>query len=91
MSKYDKLREWLDHQPDDIVSVSFEDIEDDDRIGVKLPLAARQRRQWWGNEISRDSLHVQCRAWLKAGWKVEELNLATETVVFTRLVGRNGR
>jgi hypothetical protein len=86
MSKYDALSNWLRKQTGDLVPVLFDDIEDEDRIGVKLPLAARERREWWGNEISRDSRHVQCRAWLKAGWKVEKVNLGAETVVFTRLV-----
>lgn len=86
MSKYNLLGQWLGKQAGDLVPVSFEEIEDEDRIGVRLPLAARERRQWWGNEISRDSRHVQSRAWGNAGWKVAEVNLAAETVIFSRLV-----
>ncbi len=88
MNKYDLLGNWLRRQPGVRVSASFEDIEDEDRIGVKLPLTARQRREWWGNEVSGDSRHVQCRAWFKAGWKVKEVDLAAQTVVFVRYAKR---
>jgi hypothetical protein len=88
MNKYDLLGNWLRRQPGVRVSPSFEDIEDEDRIGVKLPLTARQRPEWWGNEVSGDSRHVQCLAWLKAGWKVEEVDLAAQTVVFVRDANR---
>ena len=84
MSKYDVLGDWLRRQLGDRVATVFQDIEDEDRIGVKLPKSARHRREWWGNEVSRDSRHVQCLVWLKAGWKVAEVDLTAETVVFVR-------
>jgi hypothetical protein len=87
MSQYNALGTWLQKQRGDRVSVTFEDIEDQDKIGVKLPPTAREHRQWWANERSPDSRHVQCRAWSEAGWKVEEVDLAAETVVFARLLG----
>jgi hypothetical protein len=90
MSSYDVLSDWLRRQPGDRVSVLFDDIEDEDRIGVELPMTARRRREWWGNETSDDSRHVQCRSWLNAGWKVAEVNLGRETVVFTRFVRQQG-
>jgi hypothetical protein len=46
MSKYERLQNWLRNQSGDPVFVLFDDIEDEDRIGVKLPLTARQHREW---------------------------------------------
>jgi hypothetical protein len=88
MSKYDVLGDRLRRQPGDRIVTVFQDIEDEDRVGVKLPMTARHRREWWGNEVSRDSRHVHCLVWLKAGWKVDEVDLTAETVVFVRSAKR---
>lgn len=67
MGKYKPLQDWLKNQPGDQVTLSFDDIEDEDKIGVELPKSAREYRPWWGNESKPGSR--QCRAWLDAGWK----------------------
>ena len=85
MSKYTALTEWLKNQPSNRVQVSFDDIEDEDKIGVKLPRSAREHREWWSNEVSKLTRHYQCRAWLNAGWKVETVNLNREFVSFVKL------
>jgi hypothetical protein len=84
MSKYDILGDWLRNQRSSPVSLLFDDIEDRDRIGVKLPMTARQRREWWGNESTPASRHVQSKAWLSAGWRVEDVDFRRELVVFVR-------
>jgi hypothetical protein len=84
MNKYARLSDWLRNQSGRIVTASFDDIEDEDRIGVELPLTARERRSWWGNEANARSRHVQCQSWLSAGWKVEHVDFATEMVAFVR-------
>jgi hypothetical protein len=36
MGKYDRLTRWLERQTADRIEVSFEDMEDEDKIGVHL-------------------------------------------------------
>jgi len=85
MSKFDPLRESLRRRLSDRVEMTFEEIEDEDKIGVKLPRAAREHREWWANEINPHTRHYQCRAWLAAGWKVEHVDLSKEVVIFVRV------
>ncbi len=47
------------------VELSFPDIER--IIGAMLPNSAA-RPQWWANELSQESRHVQRRAWQEAGY-----------------------
>ena len=84
MSKYDPLARYLKELPASRqeITLAFEDIEDKDKIGVELPSSAKQYRPWWGNEAR--SSGRQCRAWLDAGWKVEDVHLQRETVTFRR-------
>ena len=83
MHKYEPLRDWLLKQPGIQVTVSFDDIEVEDRIGVKLPPSAREHRTWWGNEVAADSR--QCRAWLDARWRVDSVDLLRERVTFVKM------
>jgi hypothetical protein len=84
MTKYNPLSDWLERQLTDRVEVTVDDIEDDDKIGVQLPQSAREYREWWANETSPKTRHLQRRAWTEMGWKVESVDLAKETVVFAR-------
>lgn len=79
MNRYDPLRWHLAKVPADQheVRFSFRDIE---KIVGPFPPSARNRRQWWENSES----HVQAAAWQGAGFKVTEVNLTTELVVFGR-------
>lgn len=85
MKKYEPLSAWLKRQVCDRVELTFEDIEDEDKIGVKLPRAAREHRAWWANEASPKTRHYQCRAWIDAGWRVEVVDVERESVVFVRI------
>ena len=51
-------------------------------LGSALPVSARKRDEWWGNE--RNSGSRQCRAWMFAGWKAAELDRVRETLLFYR-------
>ena len=82
--KYAPLTEWLKRQLSDRVRVLLDDIEDEDKIGVQLPRAAKEHRAWWANEVSPKTRHYQCRAWTEAGWKVEDANLKRGVVIFVR-------
>lgn len=76
--KYALLQEWLEKQDEKIIRVSFEDIQT--LLGTELPASARNHRSWWAN----DHTHSQALAWLQAGWKIEDIQIAEETVVFKK-------
>jgi hypothetical protein len=85
MSRYDLLRDYLERQSADRIQLSFRDIEDEDRIGLKLPRSAKEKQAWWANETNPTTRHYQCRAWRSAGWKVEYVDLNREIVIFMRM------
>lgn len=79
MSKYSPLRDFLSQCEDDLIELSFKEIED--ILGSSLPDSAREHRGWWGNDRS----HTQARnGWLAAGWEVSHVDLQKEIVVFRR-------
>ncbi len=79
MAEYWRLRRFLERQRADKIVLSFEELEG--ILGHPLPPSARKHRAWWGNWHG----HSQARAWLEAGWKVLEVDLAGEEVVFGRV------
>lgn len=79
MGKYDPLQKFLTRKRDREIELSFADIE---RIIVGMLPNSAQRPQWWANEVSVDSRHVQSRAWLNAGYDASLL--PAERVRFTR-------
>jgi hypothetical protein len=81
MSKYHPLYERLRSEFDNSISVRFDQIET--ILEFMLPDTARQRPQWWANE-SAQTRHVQCKAWMDAGFQTRNFNLANETVEFVR-------
>lgn len=80
MGKYDPLREHLAALPENVreLTMRFEEIQ---QLVGQLPRSAYLHRAWWGNT---DDARVEARAWRAAGWHVQTVNLATETVVFAR-------
>lgn len=65
MAKYDPLRQHLRRQKAARYEMTFRDIE---RVLTGLLPKSAQRPEWWANEVSPDTRHVQCRAWLDAGY-----------------------
>lgn len=49
-------------------------------MGEELPFSAREHRPWWANS----GTHSHATSWMRAGWKTAQVDLAAETVVFTR-------
>ena len=80
MPKYTPLYDYLRRKPGPEVELSFVQIER--VLGSMLPKSA-SRQQWWANERSADSRHVQRRAWIDAGY--EAFLLPKERVLFRRL------
>ena len=76
--KYQKLHTHLSGLITQEWRASFSEIES--VVGFKLPPAARRHRAWWENDIG----HPHGRAWLTAGWKTAEVNMAAETLAFRR-------
>jgi len=66
-------------------TLSFGEIEQ--IIGDKLPPSAHNHREWWSNHAGS---HVQARAWLEAGWEVENVDQEARTVRFRRKVEHDG-
>jgi hypothetical protein len=62
-----------------VVRLSFARI--DGLIGSNLPMSAYRNKKWWRNSPS--SAHA--RAWLDAGWEVQEVNLKEGFVVFRKV------
>lgn len=73
MSRYDSLKDRLSMlQGSGRVSFSFLEIEQ--LIGGALPAAAKRPRAWWANETDPKASHVQCCAWMNAGWLVDDVD-----------------
>lgn len=77
--KYAALGDWLRERPPHIDSVllSFEGVEK--LLGESLPSSAREHRSWWANDPLS---HPQSQAWLSAGWRVTDVDLIEEAVLF---------
>jgi hypothetical protein len=80
MGKYDPLRDHLSRQRAAAYEMTFRDIE---RVLSQLLPKRAQRPEWWANETNPDSRHVQCRAWLEAGYTAHPVKGA-ERVRFER-------
>jgi len=80
MSKYDPLRHHLANQRADEWWATFTEIEN--VLGAKLPPSARRYAEWWANNPAEEGR--QCQAWLKAGWRTSDVDVAAMKVRFTR-------
>jgi hypothetical protein len=90
MGKYEPLTKFLQKQTGSEVRMSFAQIER--VVGFKLPPVAQHHRAWWSNSASNN---VMTKAWLNAGFRSEQVDMAAGRVVFRReaqvaLVPRTG-
>lgn len=81
MSKYYSLSRWFDSLSSHETTLTFTEVET--ILGFPLPPTARERSQWWANEAG-NTRHVQCNSWTCAGFRVKNLDLTKESVVFER-------
>ena len=79
MVKYEQLSAFLDRQTAGEVAMTFAEIEA--VIGRRLPPSARKHRPWWSNNPSNS---VMTQAWLKAGYKTEQVDMGAERLVFRK-------
>ena len=79
MGKYEPLTEFLQKQPGAEVRMSFAQIER--VVGFRLPPVAQRHRAWWSNSPTNN---VMTRAWLDAGFRSEQVDMAARKLVFRR-------
>ena len=63
--KYRPLFNYLSQQTDDVVTLTFAEIED--ILGFALPVSFQRYASFWAN--NDNGQHHHCRAWLDAGYK----------------------
>jgi hypothetical protein len=81
ISKYSGLENHLKFRAafTNLVKLSFARI--DGLIGSNLPMNAYRDPEWWNNNSS--SIHA--KAWLNAGWEVQEVNLKEGHITFKKV------
>lgn len=84
--KYDGLRSYLGAQRQARIRLSFAEVGR--RAGVRLPTSAYGHPAWWANDSKS---HVQAKAWLEAGYKTENVDIAAQSVEFVRVERRGVR
>ncbi|MBS0384222.1 MAG: hypothetical protein JSS00_02605 [Proteobacteria bacterium] len=78
--KYGALKSYLASRAQRRLRLSFDDVA---RIAkVRLPASAFDHPAWWANDSKS---HVQAKAWLEAGYKTENVDLAAQSVEFVRV------
>ncbi len=78
--KYEPLAHYLSRSAQDVAVLEFAEIER--IIGAQLPTSARKYPAWWSN---RGDGHLNAQAWLRAGFKSEQLDLEHARVAFRRV------
>ena len=77
--KYDPLHHYLRQQIGSRIPMTFQQIES--VIGCPLPASARRHRPWWANDATG---HAHANAWLRAGYRTEQVDMEGEKLVFVR-------
>lgn len=80
MAKYDPLTRHLSERHEPVVPMTFPEVEA--VLGFPLPPSARKDRGWWSNNPQNN---VMTRAWLAAGYRSRDVDLAAERLLFERL------
>ena len=86
-SQYASLAIYLQNQvpiEQSKVEITFDQIETI-MFPKQLPTSARKHRAWWANDSVS---HRQSKQWLEVGWRVSNLNISAERVVFSRIGDR---
>jgi hypothetical protein len=81
--KYTPLEHYLRDLPETQreVVLRFEQIEK--ILNDKLPSSAYEDRRWWDHETEGN--HINKRAWITAGWKIESLDVNEKWVKLIRI------
>ncbi len=81
VSKYAGLESHLKFRAAFVDRVQLKFARIDGLIGANLPMAAYRDPTWWSNTSS--SIHA--KAWLDAGWEVEDVNFKEGWVAFKKV------
>jgi hypothetical protein len=76
MSKYEPLTTFLKHTSGRSLRLTFAEIEN--ILGFPLP-ASKKYPAWWSNSATNNTM---TQAWLAAGYKTEQIDVAGEKVTF---------
>lgn len=79
MNTFEPLEAYLASKNASRIAMSFAEIEA--MVGRKLPNSSRKHRAWWSNNPSNSAI---TRAWLNAGYRTEDVDMAGERLVFRR-------
>ena len=85
MSKYTPLKTFLQYSKNAEEILTYQQLEK--ILGFPLPNSASIHREWWANEVNKNTRHTHCKEWLNAGWKVETVSLGY-SVTFSRTASR---
>src|SRR5271165_1399973 len=85
MATYDPLGQHLRKSAANRIPMTFREVEL--VIGRKLPASAFRHRPWWANE---ERGHSHAKAWLGAGYRTEQVDMAAAKLVFVRQNGARG-
>src|SRR5262245_7033239 len=80
MSKYDPLGRFLVKTPRTEVPMSFAEIER--VLGFALPEKSKKNRAWWSNNPDNS---VMTKVWLDAGFRSQQVDMASQSLVFRRV------
>lgn len=80
MGVYDPLGTYLQRSGSTRVPMTFAQVEA--VAGHKLPRSAYRHRPWWANE---ERGHSHAKAWLRAGYETEQVDMAGKKLVFRRM------
>jgi hypothetical protein len=80
VGKYEPLEKFLRGRSSGRWRASFSEIEK--LLGFKLPQSALKYPAWWSND---ETGHSHATAWLDAGWRTEEVDLADHKLTFTKV------
>jgi hypothetical protein len=80
VGKYEPLERFLKGRRPSRWRAGFREIEG--LLGFKLPQSALKYPAWWSND---ETGHSHARAWLDAGWRTEEVDLASRKLTFARV------
>lgn len=79
MGKYEPLPQFLAKRESSRIRLDFKAIEK--ILGFKLPKSAYEYEAWWSNN---ETGHSHARAWLAAGWRTADVDVAAREVTFVR-------
>ncbi|MEM9121386.1 MAG: helix-turn-helix transcriptional regulator [Cyanobacteria bacterium P01_D01_bin.6] len=78
-SKYYPLYQRLSQTEADTLTLTIDEVEA--QVNGQLPATARLKTSWWAN---RSKGGYQSQAWVKAGYRVAQVELAKQRVTFKR-------